>query len=207
MAQTSKVTYEFGGVRAKERQEIPSSSSLIFGTDVHGMEMAWSNSSTTLSIDPTVANYTVRIGQTTQANVQIDGAAGDLHFNNLSSALTLGGANYYIPVFVGADRAQVIAAGANSGNSAINMNCVGTQISVDAGGDRFYLTSGVVPGQIKEIVMDHTAGGTANIECNGCSFSNSLSFIELTHANSHITFMWSSSNTWIPIAARGATYA
>lgn len=149
---------------------------------------------TTLNIDPATANDVIRIGETTQADFQVDGAT-DLVWDASVGSLVNGG--FFVPVIPNAIR-EVIAAGGTS--TAMSVANFGSDVAVDAGGDIFTLADGTVVGQLKQVTLDATAGGIATI--TPATFVDGTS-ATLTTAGDFATFMWVGATGWRLVGGRG----
>ena len=157
MSQSKNLLKDFGSVKVHDELILDNSVPVHFGRDDEdGFDISFDGSNT-LNIDALVANDTIRIGETTQADLQVDGAS-DLLWDASVGSLTNGG--FFIPVIPNAVR-EVLAAGNTT--TAASVATYGSDVSVDAGGDIFTLAAGTVVGQLKEFTLDATAGGVATI--------------------------------------------
>jgi len=187
MAQSKNVRKIFGEVEVTGNQHV--------GDAGDGFDIKFDGTNT-LNIDPANANDVVRIGETNQADLQVDGAT-DLLWDASAGSLTNGGMlGLYAP-----DAAiETIAAG-NPG--ALSVATVISDVSVDAGGDAFTLADGTVVGQIKVITLVATAGGTAVVTPANYADGTTMT---LSAASEHCVLMWNGSN-WRTILNVGGVIA
>lgn len=165
------------------------------GAPGDGFDIAFDGSNT-LNIDPVNANDTVRIGETIQADFQVDGAT-DLLWDASAGALTSGG---FYAGFYPAVAADDIAAGTGGAISVANAL---TTINTDAGGDAFTLADGTVVGQIKNIQLVADGGGNAVITPANFLDGTTITFAD---AGDSCSLLWNGSN-WVLIANNGGTVA
>ena len=86
MTQSNKITKEFGALN------INGSGIYHLGIPNDGFNFVF-DGTTTLNIDPQNANDVFRVGETTVADVQFDGASADLLWDGSANTLQLGGAS------------------------------------------------------------------------------------------------------------------
>lgn len=196
MSQSQKVRKEFGVVDIKDSLVISAANTVHVGTLGDGFDLSFDGTNT-LNIDPVNANDVLRVGETNQADVQFDGAT-DLLWDASVGSLTNGG--FFVPCIPNAVT-DAIAAG-NPG--AISVANYGTQVSVDAGGDAFTLADGTKVGQLKEVTLYATAGGTAVI--TPATFADGTT-ITLTAAGDKVVLMWVGASGWRAISGVNATIA
>lgn len=195
MSHSKDVRKYYGTVQIEDELILNNSVPVHFGrSDTDGFDVSFDGTNT-LNIDALVANDTVRIGETTQADLQVDGAT-DLLWDASVGSLTNGG--FFVPVIPNAVR-EVIAAGGTS--TAASIATYGSDVSVDAGGDTFTLANGTVVGQLKEFTLDATAGGVATI--TPATFVDGTS-VTLTTAGDQCILMWVGASGWRLVQGRGA---
>lgn len=195
MSHSKDVRKYVGTLQVEDEIIMNNSVPLHFGrSDTDGFDISFDGTNT-LNIDALVANDTVRIGETTQADLQVDGAT-DLLWDASVGSLTNGG--FFVPVIPNVVR-EVIAAG--GGTTAASITTFGSDVSVDAGGDIFTLADGTVVGQLKEFTLDATAGGVATI--TPTTFADGTS-VTLTTAGDQCILMWVGASGWRLVQGRGA---
>lgn len=187
MAQSSQTRRHYGALELADN--------LHLGNAGDGFDMLFDGTNT-LNIDPATANDILRVGETNQADVQIDGAT-DLVWDASAGSLKNGAG--FVPVVLDAVREE-IAAGTGG---AISVATYGTDIAADAGGDTATLADGTIVGQLKEIVLSATAGGTVVVTPS--NFADG-STITLTTAYDKCLLMWNGS-AWRLVAGVNATVA
>lgn len=146
-------------------------SSIKWGVDGEGIDQVW-------------------YGDTASNSMTWDQSADDLVFTALAGIV--GAASNEVPFTVPAAQ-ETIAAGAGG---AISVATHFTSIAADAGGDTATLASGTQKGQIKEILMPTTAGGTVVVTIAAGSGGNTLT---LSVAGDFARFYWTGT-AWVPIA-------
>lgn len=150
----------------------------------------------TLNIDPENANDIVRIGETNQADLQVDGAT-DLVWDASAGSLKNGAG--FVPVILDAVR-EVIAAG-NPG--ALSIAAYGTDVSTDGDDDAFSLADGTIVGQLKEVTLDVDGGGNAVITPANYADGTTAT---LADAGDFVVFMWNGTN-WRTVGGKGVAIA
>jgi len=188
MAQSAQTRRQFGIVEVSDNMHL--------GNAGDGFNMVFDGTNT-LNIDPENANDILRIGETNQADLQLDGGT-DLVFDASLGSLENGG--FIVPCIPDAIR-EVIAA-ANPG--ALSVAAYGSDVSADAGGDAFTLADGTVIGQLKEVSLDATAGGTAVI--TPATFVDG-STITMAAAGDTALLVWTGASGWRLIQSRGGVVA
>lgn len=150
---------------------------LHFGDQEDGVVFEWDGADT-LNIDPKNANDTIRIGETTQADFQVDGAT-DLLWDASLGAL-LNGAMTYACAPTGAQDTNTTDA------SAISI-ATGSTVITSAGAETRTLADGSSVGQVKHILFG-TDGGTVTLTiASAAAAENVVTFAEAGQA---ITLLW-----------------
>jgi len=88
---------------------------------------------------------------------------------------------------------------------AISVVTYYSDIAADAGGDAFTLAAGTMVGQLKNIRLSATAGGTAVI--TSADLDDALTTITMAAANQEVTLMWNANSKWRVIRNLGAVLA
>lgn len=151
----------------------------------------------TLNLDPVNANDTFRIGETVQADLQVDGAT-DLLWDASAGSLANGG---MLGLWAPDAAIQTVAAGGTT--TALSLTTVLSDISTDAGGDAFTLANGTVVGQIKAIVLSTDGGGNATVTPATYADGTTLTFAD---AGDFCLLMWNGS-AWRTLVNVGGTIA
>lgn len=158
------------------------------GTDFDVLQ-ATANSSIKWGIDGAGIDQ-VWYGDTASNSMTWDQSADDLVFT-AAAGITGAGSNE-VPFTVPAAQ-ETIAAGTGG---AISVVTHFTSIAADAGGDTATLAAGTQKGQIKEILMPTTAGGTVVVTIATGSGGNTLT---MSVAGDFARFYWTGA-AWVPIA-------
>ena len=189
MSQSYKNFLDIGAINMK------SDGIFHFGDASDGFDLQWDGTNT-LNIDGLTANDTVRFGEVTATDVQMDGAT-DLLWDSSAGSLTNGG---FFAGFYPSAAIENITAGTGG---AINVTSAFTTINTDGGGDAYTLADGTVVGQIKNIFLLADGGGAGAITPANYADGTSITFDD---AGDHCSLLWDGTN-WRTIFNLGGTIA
>ena len=196
MAQSRNTRKEFGTVEIVDEMVLSDSAPLHLGTSgTDGFDISFDGTNT-LNIDALVANDTVRIGETTQADLQVDGAT-DLLWDASAGSLANGG---FLGLFMPDAAITNVAAGGGAISITNPFTTINTDGSVD---DAFTLADGTVIGQIKGIALVTDGGVSAIITPTTFADGTTLTFAD---ANDFCILVWGASG-WRTLMNVGGSIA
>ena len=185
MAQSFRTLHELGSIT------LAAGGDLNIGGEGQGATISFDGTDT-LNVDGGAANDTLRVGETTQMDVQMDGAT-DLLFDASAGSLTNGG------MFAGFLPDAAIQA--LSGPGAVNVTSALTEVTT-TGADALTLADGTVVGQVKNIIMV-ADGGTGTLTPANFADGSTIAFDDV---GDHVSLMWNGS-AWRTVLNVGCTIA
>ena len=184
MAQSSQTRHHFGIIELADNFHM--------GVSGDGFNIVFDGTNT-LNIDPENANDIVRIGETNQADLQVDGDT-DLVWSASAGSLVNGG--MFVPCIPNAIRELV------SGPSALSVATYGSDVTT-TGADAFTLADGTVVGQLKEVLLDVDAGDAT---LTPATFVDGAT-ITFADAGDQALLMWQGATGWRLISGKGVVVA
>lgn len=184
MAQSKNLRKIFGEVDITGNQHL--------GNSGDGFNVGFDGTNT-LNIDPVNANDTVRIGETTQADLQVDGAT-DLLWDASAGSLTN---NSFLGLFVPNAASQSV-----TGAGAANVTSPITYVTTNGVAQVLTLADGTAIGQIKCIVLI-VDGGDCVLTPATFADGTTLTFAD---ANDFVVLVWGATG-WRVIVNVGGTVA